>query len=240
MAIEVQTQLALVAEPTAPSHATNIKWVQEFFQGLKKAPVRLVAVADQTGTFNVGDLEFTYTAQGPVDIDDEEVDENDRILFTHQTNAVENLLYVCTHKGVAGTDATVLTCADDFKSDIQPGMTVSVTEGDDHANSTWRLTTQGVITAGTTALTWEPFVPARGTEIKAVDFTPGDGTATAGGGMEWSLDHSLGTDEVQVQLYNNATKAMVMAEVEIEDNDHVMVRFAVEPTAGSWRAIVVG
>lgn len=240
MPIELQTNLALVPEPSAPSHVVNVKWVQDFFTGLKKAPVRLVAVADQVGTFNVTDLEFTYTAQGPVDIDGEEVDQDDRILFTHQSNAIENLLYVCSHKGTAGTDETILKCADDFATDIQPGMSVSVTEGDDHANTTWRLTTQGVITAGQTALAWEPFIPARGTEVKAIDFIPADGTATAGGGMEWSLAHDLGTDEVVVTIYNNSNKSLVLAEVEIEDNDHIAVRFGIEPTAGSWRAVVVG
>ena len=209
---------------------------------MRKGPVRLVSTVNQTGSFNAGDLEFTYTAQGPVDIDGEEIDEEDRVLFTGQSDGIENLVYTCTHKGVAGTDETVLTAAADFAGgDVQPGMTVSVTEGDDHANTTWRLTTQGVITAGTTALTWEPFTPARGTEIRAINFTDADGTSTASGGMEWDLDHSLGTDNVQVQIFNNANNNMVFADIEITDNDTVTITFAVEPPGGSsYRAVVVG
>ena len=126
MPIELQTNLALIPEPAAPSHVVNVKWVTDFVSGLRKGPVRLVATVNQTGTFNAGDLEFTYTAQGPIDIDGEEIEEEDRILFTGQSDGVENLVYTCTHKGVAGTDETVLTGASDFTGgDIQPGMTVN-------------------------------------------------------------------------------------------------------------------
>src|SRR5262245_11089368 len=117
MAIELQTNLALVPEPSAPDHVVNIKWVTAFFQGLRKAPVWLIAVVDQAGTFNQAQLEFEYTAQGPATIDGEDVEVGDRVLFAGQTDPRDNLIFECTHEGVAGTDHTILKVADDFDED---------------------------------------------------------------------------------------------------------------------------
>lgn len=249
MPIELQTNIALIPEPASPAHLVNVRWVENFFQGLQKAPVRLVATVEQTGTFDLGDKDFTYTAVTPTTIDGEVVAVGDRILFTGQlTDPEENLIYECSQAG-DGTDPTILKIAPDFDEDhkIQPGISVTVTEGDDHANQTWRLTTLGTIILGSTALTWEPYIPPKTTEVFTDDIDTANGTATASGGMEWEIEHDLGTDAVTVQIYNNANNSLVMADVVTARADNsastniLTVRFAVEPAPGaSYRVVVVG
>jgi len=237
MPIELQTNVSLVPEPAAPSHLVNIRWVTAFFQGLKKAPVRLVSTTDQIGTYNSTALTFTYGAQGPTTIDGELVAQNDRVLFTGQTDQRQNLVYEVTHVGVAGTDETVLTVADDFNDDskIQTGVSVTVTDGDDHADSTWRLITGGTIVLNTTALEWELYVPPKTTEVHSENFL-GDGALTS-----WAIVHSLATTDVSVSLYNNANHSLVLADVEVTDANTVTIRFALAPPAGaSYRAVVIG
>ena len=235
MPIELQTNLALIPEPAAPSHVVNVRWVTDFVAGLRKAPVRLVATVNQTGSFDATDLEFTYGAQGPIDIDGEEIEEDDRELFTGQSDHIENLVYTCTHKGVAGTDETVLTVAADFKTDIQPGMTVSVTEGDDHADTNWKLVTSGTITLDSTNLEFIPVTPPTGAKKYAETIT-GDGATT-----DFPIQHNLGDTDVSVTIFNLATKSIVLADVHTVDNNEVEIGFAEPPTAaqGPYRVVVI-
>lgn len=238
MPIELQTNIHLVPDPAHPRHLVNVQWVQDFFRGLQKAPVRLVSTIEQVGTYNTSDQTFTYTAQGPADIDDEDVDLGDRVLFTGQTtNGFENLIYECTHVGVAGTDSTILTVADDFNEDakILTGTTVTVSEGDEHAGTTWRLITPPTIIFESTALEWEVYEAPRTTEVWAGDFD-GDGTLTS-----WVLNHGLGVQDVVVQLRNRANQAVVMADIELTDVNNVTVNFVLPPPTGAgYRAVIIG
>lgn len=233
----------MIPEPTHPDHLVPARWVEAYVQGLTKTPVRLVATTNQAGTFDLGDKEFTYTAQGPVTIDGEELEQGEDVLFTGQTDPTENLIFRCTHKGVAGTDETVLELRDDADEDdkYKTGITVAVSEGIAHAGTTFRLTTQGTIILGSTALDWEPYVPPKGTSRFSEDFDASTGTATASGGMEWEIEHNLGTVEVLVQLYNRGNNAMILADVETTDADTVTIGFAEEPAGGAgFRAVVIG
>lgn len=243
MAVESHVNIALIPEPSHADHLVPARWVEAYVQGLTKTPVRLVATTNQDGSFDLGDKEFTYTAQGPVTIDGEELEQGEDVLFTGQTDKTENLIFECTHKGVAGTDETVLTLRSDADEDdkYKTGITVAVSEGTAHAGTTFRLTTQGTIILGTTALDWEPYVPPKGTSRFSEEFTAADGTATATGGMEWEIEHNLGTVEVLVQLYNRGNNAQILAEVEATDANTVTVTFADEPAGGAgYRAVIIG
>lgn len=243
MPIESHVNIALIPEPNHPDHLVNGKWVERYVQGLTKAPVRLVASGNQSGAFDLGDKEFTYTAQGPVTIDGEEVEQGDAILFAGQTDQTERLIFECTHKGVAGTDETVLSLRADADEDAKykTGMSVAVSEGDVHAGSTFRLVTQGTIIIGTTALEWEPYTPPKGTSVYSEEFTAADGTATASGGMDFEIEHQLNNPHPLVQLYNRDTSAMILADIEATDANTVTIGFAEEPAAtAGYRAVVIG
>jgi len=233
MPIELQTNLALIPEPVAPSHVVNIAWVTRFFTGLQKAPARLVATTNQNGTYSDAAHTFSYAAAGPTTLDGEVIAIGDRILFTDQTDARHNLIYECT----AVIPGTVLTVASDFNADhlINPGVMIGVTAGTQHADTTWRLTTQGTIIFQSTALDWELYEVPRTTQVFAEDFD-GNGALTS-----WTIDHSLGSEDVSVTIYNRATSSLVMADVEVTDNNTVTISFALAPPAGAgYRAIVIG
>jgi hypothetical protein len=70
---------------------------------------------------------------------------------------------------------------------------------------------------------------------KKVTADLGDGTAT-----EFSVPHDLGTRDVMVQVVEKSTYATVEADVERTGDNNVTVKFAVAPTAGQYRAIIIG
>lgn len=235
MPIELQTNIVLVPEPASPSHVVNVKWVTDFFKGKQKAPVRVVARNNQAGSFNATDLEFTYTALTATVIDGVTLAVGDRVLFAGQTNPEENLVYEVTVLG-DGTDPTELENAE---ADLETGTTITVSEGP-HANQTFRLTTSGTITLGTSGLDWETYEPPKGAETFGEDFEASDGVADTPSGWKWEFEHKLNTTDVTVALYNHLNQ-LVFADVEVTDPDTVTVRFAEEPAAGlQYRVVVVG
>lgn len=240
-AVEAQANIRLVPEPTSLDHLVPGRWVIRTIQGFTKEPVRLVATNPQAGAFSLPNKTFTYTAQGPVTIDGEEVDQGDAILFAGQADKTQNLLYTCTQKGTVGTDSTVLTLREDADEDYQTGITVVVTDGSNHAGTTFRLTTQGTIIIGTTALDWEPYTPPKTTSLFPDEFTAADGTSTPTGGMEWEIEHNLNNVNVLVQLYNRDSNAQVIADVVTTDPNTVTIGFAEEPPAtAGYRVVVIG
>lgn len=97
--------------------------------------VRLVAVSNQSGTYNNGPLNngvgatFTY-ATGALTIDSVTVALNDYVLLAGQSSAYQNGIYQCTQAGATGV-AAVLTRRGDFQSieQIKKGHYVPVAAG---------------------------------------------------------------------------------------------------------------
>jgi hypothetical protein len=236
MAIELQTNISLETTPSAPKHLVNVQYVEAFFSGKIKGPVRLASTVDFAGTY-AGAPAFTLTAGGTglVTIDGVATAPNDRVLLVGQTDARENGIYVVTNNGSAAP--AVLTRADDFddSSKISNGVSVTVDQGDLHANTTWRLTTPDPITLDTSPLTFVSTAPATGT-AKFSDEIDGDGTAT-----EFTITHGLGTEEVQVQVWNLASKAAVLTDITIVDDDEVEIGFAeAPPNTAHYKVVVIG
>lgn len=241
MPIELQTNLALETEPVAPEHVVNIAWVEQFFTGKVKAPVRLVSTIDIPGTYAPGPMTLTVTAAGHLDVDGIAVAGGDRVLLTDQSPASENGIYVVTSVGNGG--GAVLTRATDFNdgAKIFTGVTVAVNAGDNNANTTWKLVTDGPFTVGTTSLEFVKTTVATGTKKYAMTLgdatTPFDGILT-----DFEVEHELGTEDVQVSIRNLSTEGLVFADVTVVDGDTVEIGFADPPSAsqGPYRVTVVG
>lgn len=237
MAIELYTNISLETTPVDPKHLVPMSWVEDFVAGKVKAPVRVVATANQAGTYAAAPaMTFTYTAMGPTTIDGEALALNDRVLLVGQTTATQNGIYTVTHVGVP-TDHTILTRASDFNASnkIFSGVTVGVNQGDDHAHSFWKLTSDDPITLDTTPLNFISITPPISTRKYSETIT-GDGTET-----DFEIEHSLGSEAVHVQIFNNASKAWVMTAVTIDDVDTVTVSFDVAPTAAQvFNVVVIG
>ena len=238
MPIELQTNINLETTPTAPKHLVNMQWVEDFFMGRMKAPVRVVATDDQAGTYSAATMEFTYTATGETDVDGVELELNDRVLLQAQSDGKENGIYVVTTAGTTTPPAaTVLQRAPDFDDDskIQAGVTIAVTEGDEHAGTTWKLITDGTTLLDNVALEFIK-VPAPSGAAKYAETITGDGVAT-----EFDIDHNLGDEDVSVTIWNEATHGLVMCDVRIVDNNTVEIGFADPPAAtqGPYRVVVI-
>ncbi|PWT79178.1 MAG: hypothetical protein C5B60_00065 [Chloroflexi bacterium] len=238
MPIELQTNISLETQPTDPRHLVNIQWVEEFVAGKLKAPVRVVSTSDQDGTYDPdpNELTLTYTAMGPTVIDGVTLAVDDRVLLTGQTDDTQNGIYRLHVLGDPTTEAVLARTADFNHSDkITTGVTIAVNEGNDHANTTWKLTTTGTIVLDTTALEFIPVTPTTGAKTFAETIT-GDDIAT-----DFTITHSLGTSDVQVTIWNNATHGLVLTDVTIQDANNVIVGFADPPTpAQVYRVVVIG
>lgn len=236
MPIELQTNLALECEPVDPSHVVNIRWVEQFFTGKVKAPVRVVSTVDLDGTPSTDHMTFVLTAAGPLVIDGVTLAVNDRVLLQGQANPEENGIYVVGNAGNGGP--AELDRAADFAdpSHIFTGVTIAVNQGTNHANTTWKLTSTGPFDIGVTGLDFISVTPTTGTAKYAETIT-GDGTET-----EFDIDHSLGTQDVSVSIRNLSTHGIVLADVTTVDNNTVEIGFckAPEPSDGPYRVTVIG
>ncbi|WP_350493500.1 phage tail protein [Pseudomonas subflava] len=84
-----------------------------------------------------------------------------RVLVKDQASAKDNGIYIAAAAAwERATDA-------DSSTDVTSGMTVPVEQGATHADTIWELTTNGAITVGTTALTFELTAALNATQVDA-------------------------------------------------------------------------
>jgi hypothetical protein len=82
---------------------------------------------------------------------------NDRILVTAQDPGSENGIYRVQTLGTGSNGTWVRTADANETGEVQPGMVVMVTEGDEYADRPWKLVTNGEIIIGVTELNFEIF-----------------------------------------------------------------------------------
>jgi len=145
---------AKFGNPTDTAHVATKAYVDSFVQGLDtKASVRLAT----TGS-NITLSNSTTSLDGQTIVD------GDRILVKDQTSAADNGIYVASTSGSWSRSQDA-----DGNSEVTAGMFVFVEEGTANGDNGYVLTTDGTITLGTTALTFQQF--------------SGAGQITAGNGL---------------------------------------------------------
>lgn len=252
--LDLQAQRIInVADPSSAQDATTKNYVDNAIAGLKwKASVRAATTA--AGTL------ATSFANASV-IDGVTLATGDRILIKNQAAGAENGIYTVSASGapVRATDA-------DANSEM-PQATVFVQEGTTLADTAWTMTNNGAIVLGTTALTFAQFgggttysagngisistgvisavqntgIIVNGSGI-GVDFTVavkkfaasiGDGSTTA-----LTVTHNLGTKDVTVAIYDNATFDEILADINHATTNTLTITFAVAPTTNQYRVVV--
>jgi hypothetical protein len=98
---------------------------------------------------------ITLAGGAPVEVDGVTLLAGDRILVNGQSNAAQNGLYVVQTLGTGANGTWVRTTDGNEDGEIQPGMVVMVTQGDEYADTPWKLITNGTIIIGTTELVFE-------------------------------------------------------------------------------------
>jgi hypothetical protein len=165
-----------VSAPANDSDAANKGYVDAARAGLDvKASVRL-ATADVLDPYTVAGNVLTAGSNGALTVDGVAVALNDRILVKNEisSNAPYNGIYSVTVAG-DGSAPWELTRSTDADSNpkVTAGMFTFVAEGAANSDSGWVLTTNDVITLGTTGLTFVQFSGAG-------QITAGDGLTKTG------------------------------------------------------------
>jgi len=236
MARVAHTPIVQLAPRTAPDHLATIQDIDDRISGRLKAPVRVVAVTDQTGTYDILDCSITYGADGTLVIDGVTLAVNDRVLLAGQADGIQNGIYVVSQTGDASNPA-VITRAHDFnaEAEILPGVRIDVNAGTQFIHTTWKLETTGTIILDTTALTFIMVTPAVGT-AKAVTTITGDGLKT-----DFGFKHDLGTTDLCVSVRSSATNREVIVDWDPVDANNIEILFAVAPlNTMSFRIVVIG
>jgi len=111
----------------------------------------------------VSESNVTLSGGAPATVDGVSLTLDDRILVTGQSTASQNGLYRCTVVGSGSNGTWVRSRDGSHDGTISAGMTTIVTEGSTYADTLWKLTTDGTITIGTTALAFSQHSGGSGT-----------------------------------------------------------------------------
>ena len=113
-------------------------------------------------------------------------------------------------------------------------VTSSLTAVGTIATGTWAATDVAVLHGGTGASTAAAARTNLGATTK-VTATIGDGSATA-----IAVTHSLGTDDVQVEVYGASTKETVVCDVDRTSTNAVTLTFASAPASNAYKVVIIG
>lgn len=113
-------------------------------------------------------------------------------------------------------------------------VTSSLTAVGTIATGTWAATDVAVLHGGTGASTAAAARTNLGATTK-VTATIGDGSATA-----IAVTHSLGTDDVQVEVYGASTKETVVCDVDRTSTNAVTLTFASAPASSAYKVVIIG
>lgn len=212
-----------LADATAGTDGTTLQQVQALINAVTSGMDWKDGGARVASTGNV-----SVAAPGTA-IDGVTLANGNRVLLKDQTAAAENGLYVFNG---SATPMTRTTDADTAAEVL--GMVVAVQEGSVNSDSGWLLTTNDPITLGTTALAFTRIFGGAATS------GPRKFSLTYGGAASQAVTHNLGTTDVQIQVRDATSNAVVEPDMTVTDANTVTLLEATAPAANSRRVVVIG
>jgi hypothetical protein len=208
----------------------------QYVAGLTKEAARAVLTIPFVGTYDATAMTLTQTAPAALIVDGVTVAVGDRVLLAGQLDLTQNGIYVVTTLGDS-TTAAVLTRADDMNTSasLVNGTIIPVSEGDDNANTRWKLTPSSIpAILDTTNLV----ITKQATDVtRVVEMTfdiEGDDTETV-----YDFEHNLGTLNVTHEIFDNATGETVVAQFRRTSPNDVEVEFGVPLGDGNDFTLVI-
>ena len=168
------SKITSLATPTIGTDAANKSYVDTIAAASLHYhdPVRVEGVVNLVATYDNGDSGDGATltnadTQAPLVLDGVAVDSDDRVLIYEQTDQTQNGIYVVTHPGSVSSN-WVLTRAPDANSyapssstSLGKGDAFYIREGNTGAGELYVMNTDGVITFGTTNITFSQISSAQ-------------------------------------------------------------------------------
>lgn len=227
-------RLTNVADPIAAQDAATKNFVENLLNGTDWKPsVRAATTAN-------------ITLSGLQTIDGITVAAGERVLVKNQTTASANGLYL------AASGAWTRTVDADGAGELSAATAVMVEEGTTQAETQWRVTTDGAITIGTTAIAFAQIGAATSytagagitivgnvisadaaAVVRKYAETIGDGSATS-----IAVAHNLGTQDIDVRVRDASTNAAVECDWVATSTTTVTLSFAAAPALNSLRVVV--
>jgi hypothetical protein len=159
---------------------------------------------------------ITLSGGAPATVDGVSLIADDRVLVAGQSTGSQNGLYYVQTVGAGNNGTWVRTTDGNETGEIQAGMIVMVTEGDEYKDTQWKLTTNNPIVIGTTALVFEQNsayafgnIYANGTAVLAnavggtVTLTAGDNIAITGNNTSKTV--TIGVTGISLNSIANGT-----------------------------------
>lgn len=248
-------QITGVADGSAATDAVNKQQLDAVVRGLDwKQSVR----AASTANLNL--------ASPGASIDGVSMSNGERFLAKDQTAGEENGVWVWNGAASAATRAPDA----DSNTEVTSGLAVTVTEGTVNGDKVFALSTNDPITLDTTELVFaqvgggsgNTYVAGAGLTETTGTFDVGAGTGISVGADAVSIDtsvvvrkfaadcaattnpqtftHNLATKDIQVSVRRASDDVEVIADIDAETTNTVVVNFGGAPSAAQYRVIVFG
>lgn len=167
---------------TADTDSAQWGQVKDLLSGSRKTDVRLVTTGN-------------ITLSGLSAIDSVTPVAGDRVLVTGQSTASANGIYV------AASGAWTRAVDADAAAEFATQWLVSVAEGTANGDTLWQHKTDGVVTLGTTSLSFAKIGPIS----SAVETGVAANFPSTSAGGSWAWNHGLGTRDIVWSLYRNSS-----------------------------------
>ncbi len=260
------TSVAVTQDPTSALQLTTKQYVDTLVaSGIHfHQPVRVESPTALTATYNNGTAGVGATltnagTQVALVIDGVTVAVNDRVLIYQQANQTQNGIYVVTDVG-SGSTNWVLTRASDANtyvinsaSGLSEGSTVFVQQGTTGAGETYTCNTSGVITFGTTNITFAQISSAQiysagtGLTLTGTQFSITNTAVTAGSyGSASSVPSLTVNAQGQITAASNTSIAIAASQITSGTIDTARISGSYTGitgvgtlTAGTWNAGII-